>query len=171
MQSSVPPFAELLANTRASAVHLEMRDDYGTNPRLEAWQRGERVEWEDRESWWHPFHQAIADAAEHGVSIRRARIVSEPASEYIRWEHYATQANIIAGEDVRWLPRQDATGLLVPAHDFWLFDDALLRIHHFAGDGSHICDELITNPETLKSYGTAFEEIWQRATPHSEYRI
>src|SRR4051812_20661669 len=110
MQSSILPFSELLANTRDSAVHLEMRDDYGTNPRLAAWQRGERVDWNDRESWWHPFHQTIADAVARGVSVRRARVVSEPVSEYIRWEHDATHGNLAAGEDVRWLSRSQVTG-------------------------------------------------------------
>ncbi|MFB7311468.1 DUF6879 family protein [Streptomyces sp. NPDC056192] len=171
MPLSVPPFSELLAKTRNSAVHLEMRDDYGSNPRLESWQRGERVDWTDRDSWWHPFHQTIADAVARGVVIRRARVVSEPVSEYIRWEHYATHANVTAGEDVRWLPRERATGFLLPAHDFWLFDGALLRIHHFAGDGGHVTDELSSDAGTLKSYAAAFEEIWQHATPHSEYTI
>ncbi|MFZ4301000.1 DUF6879 family protein [Streptomyces cinereoruber] len=171
MPSSVPPFSELLANTRESAVHFEARDDYGTNPRLEAWQQGERIDWEDRESWWHPFHQTIADAVARGVVVRRARIVSEPVSDYIRWEHYATRANVIAGEDVRWLPRSQATGFLVPANDFWLFDGNLIRLHHFAGDGSHVTDELSTDAETLILCGRAFEDVWQRATPHSEYKI
>jgi hypothetical protein len=171
MQSSIPPFSELLADTRELAVHLEMRDDYGSNPRLEAWQRGERVDWDDRESWWHPFHQTVADAVARGVVIRRARIVSEPVSEYICWEHYTTQANVIAGEEVRWLPRSQADGFLVPANDFWLFDGKLLRIHHFAGNGNHVKDELSADAMTLKLCATAFEEIWQRATPHSEYTI
>lgn len=171
MQSSVPPFSDLLANTLDSAVHLETRDDYGTNPRLEAWQRGEQVDWNDRESWWHPFHQTIADAVARGVAIRRARIVSEPVSEYIRWEHDTTQGNLTAGEDVRWLPRSEVPDFLVPANDFWLFDGKLLRIHHFAGDGSHVRDELNTDAKTLKLCASVFESIWQRATPHSEYKI
>ncbi|MGY1436768.1 DUF6879 family protein [Streptomyces reniochalinae] len=171
MQLSVPPFSELLADTRGSAVHLEMRDDYGTNPRLEAWRRGERVDWKNRESWWHPFHQTIADAVARGVVIRRARVVSEPASEYIRWEHDATQGNISAGEHVRWLPRSQATGFLVPANDFWLFDGNLLRVHHFAGDGSHVADEISTDAETLKLCASAFETIWQHAIPHNAYTI
>jgi hypothetical protein len=171
MQSSVPPFSELLGSTRETAVHLEMRDDYGSNPRLEAWQRGEDVDWNDRESWWAPFHQTIADAVARGVVIRRARVISEPVSEYIRWEHYVTQANVMAGEEVRWLPRRKATGLPLPANDFWLFDGTLLRIHHFAGDGSHVTDELSTEARELNMCAAAFEDVWQRATPHSEYTI
>ncbi|WP_327655667.1 DUF6879 family protein [Streptomyces sp. NBC_00483] len=171
MQSSVPPFSELLANTRKSAVHLEMRDDYGANPRLEAWQRGERINWDDRETWWQPFHQVIADAVSRGVVIRRARIVSEPVSEYIRWEHYATHSNVVAGEDVRWLPRSQAAGILVPVNDFWLFDGKLLRIHHFAGDGSHVRDELSENSMELEHCAAAFEDIWQRAVPHDQFSV
>lgn len=169
MRSSTPPFGELLAAARESAVHLEMRDDYGSNPRLEAWQRGERVAWDDREAWWHPFHQAISEAVSRGVIIRRARVVSEPVSDYIRWEHDATKANVIAGEDVRWLPRHLATDVLMPANDFWLFDGTLLRVHHFAGDGSHVRDEITTDAETLERCGLAFETIWSRAIPHSDY--
>ncbi|NGO76179.1 hypothetical protein G6045_10945 [Streptomyces sp. YC504] len=171
MQSNVPPFSELLANTRSSAVHLEMRDDYGANPRLEAWRRGERVDWADRDSWWHDFNQTIADAVARGVVVRRARVVSEPVSEYIRWEYDTTQGNVASGEDVRWLPRSQARGFLVPANDFWLFDGKLLRIHHFAGDGSHVTDELSTDAQMLNLCGSAFETIWQRAIPHSEYKI
>lgn len=148
-----------------------MRDDYGTNPRLEAWQRGERVDWDDRDSWWRPFHDSIASAVSRGVVIRRARVVSEPVSEYIRWEHYATQANVLAGEHVRWLPRRHATDVAMPGNDFWLFDGALLRVHHFAGDGSLVEDELRDDRPTLELCASTFEEIWKRATPHQQFTI
>ncbi|QEV18453.1 DUF6879 family protein [Streptomyces alboniger] len=86
MPSSVPSFAELLGQCERSAVHLELRDSYAATERFEAWKRGERIKWEDRESWWHPYDQLIADAVARGVVIRRARVVSEPVSEYIHWE-------------------------------------------------------------------------------------
>lgn len=88
-------------------MHLELRDAYAPTERFEAWRRGERINWEDRASWWHPYDQAIADAVSRGVVIRRARVVSEPVSEYIRWGHYVTRELIEASEDVRWLPRLD----------------------------------------------------------------
>nr|WP_019629835.1 DUF6879 family protein [Actinomadura atramentaria] len=34
-----------------------------------------------------------------------------------------------AGDDVRWLPREKAAGLLVPSNDFWLTDRASGRRH------------------------------------------
>lgn len=116
--SSIPEFGELLARAERSAVHLETRDVYYSNPRFEAWQKGERTDWDDRGTWWRPFHQQISDAVARGVDVRRARVVSEPVTEYIRWEHYVTQANVAAGEQVRWLPRRQATDLLLPVNDF-----------------------------------------------------
>ncbi|MER7850121.1 DUF6879 family protein [Kitasatospora sp. NPDC096077] len=171
MPSSVPSFAELLERCHRSAVHLELRDSYAPTDRFEAWQRGERVNWEDRPSWWHPYDQLITDTVARGVAIRRARIVSEPVSDYIRWEHYVTRANITAGEQVRWLPRRLATNIPLPGNDFWLFDGALLRVHHFSGDGVVVEDEITVDPATVKLCSSAFEAVWERARPHHLYEI
>ncbi|MGA5492820.1 DUF6879 family protein [Streptomyces cinereoruber] len=171
MPSSVPSFAELLGRCERSAVHLEMRDSYASTGRFEAWKRGERIDWDDRASWWHPYDQLIADTVARGVSIRRARIVSEPVTEYIRWEHYVTHANVTAGEEVRWLPRRRATDIALPGNDFWLFDGELLRVHHFSGDGAVVEDEITDDSATVKLCASAFEAVWDRAVPHHLYAI
>ncbi|GAA2501385.1 hypothetical protein GCM10023100_48120 [Actinocorallia cavernae] len=155
MPLSVPSFAELLGQYERSAVHLELRDSYASTDRFEAWKRGERIDWEDRESWWHPYDQLITDAVARGVTIRRARVISGPVSDYIRWEHYVTRANVTAGEEVRWL----------------LFGDALLRVHHFSGDGVVVDDEITADPEAVKLCSAAFEAVWERAIPHHLYEI
>ncbi|MCB5908643.1 DUF6879 family protein [Streptomyces pinistramenti] len=170
-QNAQPSFAEVIRDTGRSAVHLEMRDDYGDNERFAAWRRGERIDWDDRAAWWRPFHDRIAEAVARGVSIRRARIVSEPASEYIRWEHHITPANISAGEQVRWLPRRLTSDLALPGNDYWLFDGRLARIHHFAGDGSLVADEFTTDPTLLTSFASSFEAVWERAVPHETYAV
>ncbi|MFI7351852.1 DUF6879 family protein [Streptomyces sp. NPDC049936] len=167
----MPTFSELIAETKRSAVHLELRDTYFSNPRFEAWRRGNRIDWADRASWWGPFEETVADAGARGVQVRRARVVSEPVTDYIRWEHYVTQANVEAGEQVRWLPRRQATDLLLPSNDFWLFDDCLARVHHFSGDGEVIEDELSEDPELVGSLAAAFERVWDRAIPHDTYEI
>jgi hypothetical protein len=171
LPSSVPSFAELLGQCQHSAVHLEIRDSYARTDRFESWSRGERIDWEDRESWWHPYDQLISDTVARGVEIRRARIVSEPVSEYIRWEHYVTHANVTAGEQVCWLPRRLATTIALPGNDFWLFDERLLRVHHFSGDGAVVEDEIADDPATVKLCASAFEAVWERAIPHHEYEI
>lgn len=171
MPSSVRSFAELLGECERSAVHLELRDRYAPTDRFEAWKRGERIDWDDRESWWHPYDQLIADTVARGVVIRRARIISEPVTDYIRWEHYVTHANVTAGEQVRWLPRRQATGLALPGNDFWAFDEKLLRVHHFSGDGAVVEDEFTDDPDLVKHCLKSFESVWECAIPHDEYCI
>jgi hypothetical protein len=53
-----------------------------------------------------------------GTQIRRAHIVSEPVTEYIRFEWAGTQYNVTAGEDVRWLRRRLAWRIALPGNDF-----------------------------------------------------
>ncbi|WP_250301994.1 DUF6879 family protein [Streptomyces sp. A 4/2] len=171
MPPSAPTFDDLLAGAQRSAVHLELRDSYYSNPRYEAWQKGHRVDWADRGQWWRPFHQQIADAVARGVQVRRARVVSEPVTDYIRWEHYVTHANTAAGEQVRWLPRRYASDLLLPGNDFWVFDDTVVEIHHFAGDGSFLEDEILDDPGLAELCAAGFERVWDRGIPHDQYEI
>jgi len=49
---------------------------------------------DDRDSWWRPWLDLVQEVTAKGVRMRRARIVSEPPSEYIRYEHSFTFTNI-----------------------------------------------------------------------------
>jgi hypothetical protein len=105
------------------------------------------------------------------VSFRRARVISEPLSDYIRFEYELTATvNIAAGEQVRWLPRRRASDLCLPGNDFWIFDNRLIRFSHFAGNGEFLEDELCDDPAVAKLCTTAFEAVWDRAIPHADYR-
>lgn len=103
--------------------------------------------------------------------MRRARIISEPASDYIRFEYEVTPAaNLAAAEHVRWLPRQRASDLALPGNDFWLFDGALVLFNYFSGDGAAAGAELRDEPAIVKLCGSAFDAAWDRAVPHEDYR-
>jgi hypothetical protein len=175
MPSSVPSsFLDLLAGCSRSAVHLEMRDayavDYESGPFAD-WRAGFRHDPADRQSWWRPWLDLVAETVGRGVAIRRARIVSEPVSEYIRYEHSGTFTNVAAGEQVRWLPRRQASDIALPGNDFWLFDGRLVQWNHFAGDGSSQGPELTDAPDAVKLCDTAFETVWGRAVPHDKYKL
>lgn len=79
--------------------------------------------------------------------------------------------NIAAGEDVRWLPRRLASGLCLPGNDFWLFDDRLIRFHHFSGDDEIVEDELCADPGIIAMCAAAFDAVWEHAIPHANYRL
>ncbi|MET9515967.1 DUF6879 family protein [Streptomyces sp. NPDC002994] len=174
MPSSVPTFTELLRCARQSAVHLEMRDAYAVDNEKGPFAEGRaglRLASADRAFWWRPWLDLISEAVAHGVVVRRARIISEPVSEYIRFEHSGTFTNVAAGEQVRWLPRRQASGTALPGNDFWLIDDRLIRWNHFTGDGASAGGEMSDNPAETKLCVEAFEAVWARGIPHDEYEI
>lgn len=126
-------FAELLAATRHSAVHLEMRDVYGIGDEaedFEAFLRTGTANTDPSRSFWPQWVPLVTDAVARDVVMRRARIVSEPVTDYIRYEHAITPVNLQAGEDVRWLPRRHASDIPLPGNDIWLLDGRIVQFHH-----------------------------------------
>ena len=174
MPSNVPTFPELLGTATRSAVHLEMRDsyavDYEKGPFAD-WRAGHRHNPADRTSWWRPWLDLIQETVGRGVVVRRARIVSEPVSEYTRFLYDGTFTNVAAGEQVRWLPRRHASNIPLPGNDFWLIDGRLIRWNHFTGEGASAGGEISEDPAAAKLCGDAFETVWARAIPHDQYQI
>ncbi|GAA0414966.1 DUF6879 family protein [Streptomyces luteireticuli] len=167
-------FEELLSSAERSAVHLEMRDSYAVDYEksgFAAWKAGRRLNPEDRASWWTPWLDLVSHTVARGVAIRRARIVSEPVSEYIRFEYSGTFKNVAAGEQVRWLPRRQASDIALPGNDFWLFDDRLVMFNHFTGEGDVTEFEHVEEQAVIKLCTTAFETVWERGTPHDKYQV
>lgn len=163
-------WSQFYASCTTSALHLELRDIYTVPDEVERfakWRDGQLTETEDRE-WWAPWLDMTRAMGDRSVDLRRARIVSEPISEYIHFE-WATTRNVEGGEDVRWLPRHKASGLAVPPVDFWLFDDQIV-FNHFAGNGEWAGNEVTADQSVVAMCRKAFEDIWELATPHAEYK-
>ncbi|MFE2581147.1 DUF6879 family protein [Streptomyces sp. NPDC059378] len=175
MPSTMPrEFADFLAGATHSAVHLEMRDayavDYETGPFAD-WRAGHRHDPADVASWWRPWLDLVQETVARGVVIRRARIVSEPVSEYTRYLYDGTFTNVAAGEAVRWLPRRKASTLALPGNDYWQLDGKIVRWNHFTGEGQSAGGEITEDPATAKLCAEAFEAVWDRAIPHDQYEI
>ncbi|MFI1865917.1 DUF6879 family protein [Streptomyces jumonjinensis] len=174
MSQSLASFAELLRSARTSAVHLEMRDAYGVENEVEefaAWKNGHRLDPDDRHSWWQPWHDLVQEVTSKGVVMRRARIVSEPVSDYIRFEHHGTFTNVAAGEQVRWLSRRSASDLRLPGNDFWLFDGRLVQFNVFDGDGRWVHTDHTEDLAVAELCASAFESAWSRGTPHEQFSV
>lgn len=161
----------LIAGFQHEALHLEMRDVYAAadHSRFRRWLAGEAFDPEEEAEWWRPWREMMRRHQDAGKTLRRLRIVSEPVTDYIRFEHLDAAELVRAGEDVRWLPRQNASGLLVPGNDLWCFDAETVIFTHFSGDGEVQGYELTTDPELVTRCGAAFEEAWSIAIPHGEY--
>lgn len=159
-----------IAGARRSVVHLEMRDAYMLDEAdLIAWRQGR---WQP--STEGPWYDLIRSTVARGVPVRRARVVSEPPSEYIRFEYDSTVANLAVGEEVRWLPRRLASDIALPGNDFWLIDDDLVIFNHFDGYGVWVPDrpeEVRREPGVVKLCADAFRAVWSRAMPHDAYHL
>ncbi|GAA2621870.1 hypothetical protein SMC26_33040 [Actinomadura fulvescens] len=167
-----PSPVELLQGARQTAYHLEMRDGYmRSDPWYQAWARGDTAEFEARLE--RPWLDLIREVTGRGVQVRRVRIVSEPVSDYIRFEHATTASNVAAGEEIRWLPRRRASDLALPGNDCWIVDGEAVLFHHFTGEGELATDarEFITAPSIVKLCESAFDAAWDRAIDHRDYQI
>ena len=132
------------------------------------WKAGIRVDIVERFRDWYDL--MVATVA-RGVKIRRARVVSEPITDFVRHEYESTaDLNIAAGEQVRWLPRGRASDLMLPGNDFWLFDDKLVRFGHFAGDGTYLGQEIVADAAVVRRCSLAFESVWTKAIDHANYK-
>ncbi|AVH59716.1 MULTISPECIES: DUF6879 family protein [Streptomyces] len=174
MPQNVPSFAELLDGALRSAVHLEMRDAYGVAGEADDfahWKNTGERDMDPGSPYWASWVQLVRRTVARGVTVRRARIVSEPVSDYIRFEHAGTPVNVEAGEQVRWLARRRVSDIALPGNDFWLIDGRLIRWNHFTGDGASGGGEISEDPAAAKLCADAFEAVWARATPHQDYKI
>ncbi|WP_344972295.1 DUF6879 family protein [Streptosporangium fragile] len=162
----------LFRSCERSAVHLEMRDLYAVSdedPMFSAWRAGHRYDPADEASWWRPWLSLMRETTGRGVAVKRARIVSEPVTEYIRFEYDVSFTNIVAGEQGRWLPRRRASGITLPGNDFWLLDGARVQFNHFTGDGDWAGVEWCEDPDVVKLCAAAFDAVWAAAIDHGDY--
>jgi hypothetical protein len=168
----IQTLTDLFSKSQRSVTHLEMRDGYGTSePDYQAWREGATVEQLAQAgsvTWWVELVRAAID---RGVSVRRARVISEPLSDYIRFEHAVTgYSNLAGGEQVRWLPRVQAAELALPGADFWQVDEGLVCFVFQTGDGEPAGHRMSKDRHVTELCRSAFDAVWERAIDHGEYR-
>lgn len=150
-------------------IHLETRDAYGTEaelPHLAQWARGEHDDLEWLQGWCATLREHVAA----GRRVRRARIVSEPLSDYQRWSYGIAHPMVNAGEDIRWVPRKLVSPVALPGNDFYLFDDRLVVFLLYAGNGMGTGKVSSYDPATLQLCRSAFETVWKLSIPHRDYQ-
>jgi hypothetical protein len=161
----------LIAGFHREALHLEMRDVYAAadHSRFRRWLADEELDPEEEAEWWRPWREMMRRHQDAGHVLRRLRVVSEPVTDYIRFEWLDAAELVKAGEDVRWLPRQRASVLLLPGNDLWCFDAGTVVFTQFSGDGGVQGYELTTDPGIVDGVLSSFESAWSIAVTHGEY--
>lgn len=166
---SYEELTDLINSFQRESFHLEMRDSYGTAaeiPHLAKWEAGEP----DDPGWLQPWFDRVRTATQAGKVFRRARIVSEPVSDYQRWVLKDSHLFVKAGEDIRWVPRSRVSAVALPGNDFWLFDDQIVVFLIFAANGL-VVDRQKTRDRTIIALcRNAFAAVWKLSIPDSEYQ-
>lgn len=162
-------FGGLLTSFDREALHLETRDAYGTAvelPHMAKWEAGEPDDLEWLQGWCATLRKHMRA----GKSVRRARIVSEPLSDYQRWSYGIAHPMVDAGEDIRWVPRRLVSSVALPGNDFYLFDDRLAVFLLYAGNGLATGMLSSADPADVRLCRSAFEAAWKLSIPHVEYQ-
>jgi hypothetical protein len=158
----------LRAGFTTEAAHLETRDAYGTAvelPYMAKWAAGEPDDLE----WLQGWCATLREHAAAGRSVRRARVVSEPLSDYQRWSHSIAWPMVDAGEDIRWVPRRLVSAVAMPGNDFYLFDGRLAVFLLYTGDGLS-AGMMQTADPAVTSLCRLFDAMWALSKPHRDYQ-
>ena len=118
---------------------------------------------EDRE--WLNY---IKNLHARGIPFERVRVLDEPPTTYQRWIITTTDANVAAGEDIRWLARRDAQAAGMPNYDFYIFDENRVAIMRFDAHGELTGIELDDDPAVVSEHLAYRARVWPVATTHRQ---
>ena len=169
-QVSASELSSLCKGITTSFLHLETRDAYGTEvelPHMAKWRRGEPDDYQWL-GWWLEMLRSHRQADR---TCRRARVVSEPISEYQQWILSFVDRFVDAGEDIRYVPRPDLATVPLPGSgDFYVFDEKLVLFLHYAGNGTSASYQVTDDPAIIQTCLESFHAVWDRGRPANDYR-
>jgi len=159
-------FAELFEH---SAFRLELLDYYVAANEEEPFNRFQAGQPQDLR-WREPWKTLVTGAKQAGKRMERVHVVTEPLTDYLWFElTCAYPSNVQAGEDVRILPRNHATSLDLPDHDYWLFDSRRAGRMIYDSDGGLLQIELVDAPDTIVRYCYGRDVALHHAVPLTTY--
>lgn len=160
-------FQQLFTTFEYTAFRLEVRDRYNVPYEAESLRRflaGEPDE--DRQK--RPWLDMIRGITAEGKRFERVRVVSVPLTDYCRFLYVGAEINNAAGEDIRYLNRDQAEGL--PNHDYWLFDSRKLVMMHFDdADGGFLGAEIVDDTAEIVQHDFWRDLAWHRAVRREDF--
>lgn len=111
----------------------------------------------------------VREASATGRRFTRVRVVTVPLTDYSRFGVWCAQFTSGAGEDIRYLAREqaDATGL--PEHDYWLFDSKTLVRMNFDDSDAFLGSELIDDPAVVVQHNCWRDAAWHHAIRRDDF--
>jgi len=141
-----------------------VRDRYDSSYENESLGKFLREEPDDL-PWMQDWLTMIREATDNGLRFSRVRVVSLPLTDYSRFGIWCAQFTNGAGEDIRYLTRDEAKAEELPSHDYWLFDSSKLVRMHFDDADRFQGGELIEDPAVIVEHN-----YWRDAARHHARR-
>lgn len=149
-----------------TAFRLETRDEYKSANEanaLEQFVAGEPVDM----AWFDNWLSMIRSATAEGRRFARVRVVSVPMTDYSRFGVYCSRFTNEAGEDIRYLVRDQAVDL--PDYDYWLFDSRKLVRMRFDDEENFLGGEIIEDPAVIVQHNYWRDAAWHRAVRRDDF--
>lgn len=166
-----------LAFTR-SAFRLETLPEYRVNYEeklIADYLDGKKVSYDSEQArWWTDL---VHDRTSSGKSMSRVHVVSEPLTDYLRFElGVAYPQTSQAGEEIRLISEDDFDDLCdedefdVPfnrwgALDFWLFDDSRLFLLDYSDDGTWLGQNESFDEDDIKDAMRIRDAVMSASSP------
>lgn len=109
----------------------------------------------------------IREVTAEGRQFARVRVVSMPLTDYSRFGVFCSEHTNAAGEDIRYLTRDQAEGL--PDYDYWLFDSRKLVRMHFDDEEHFLGGEIIDDPSVIVQHNCWRDVAWHRAIRRDDF--
>ncbi|MFE4373906.1 DUF6879 family protein [Streptomyces sp. NPDC056835] len=161
-------FGQLFKSFEHTAFRLEVRDRYDADYENESLRKFLAQEKDDL-PWMQDWLTMIRDATSKGRRFTRVRVVSLPLTDYSRFGVWCSQFTNGAGEDIRYLTRDQANAENLPNHDYWLFDSNKLVRMHFDDSDAFLGGEVIEDAAEIVRHNYWRDAAWHRANRRDDF--
>lgn len=90
-----------------------------------------------------------------------------PLTDYSRFGLWASQFTVAAGEDIRYVARDQAGDL--PAHDYWMFDSRTVIKMHFDDQSVYLGGELVEDAAQIVEHNYWRDAAWHQAVRREDF--
>jgi hypothetical protein len=119
--------------------------------------------------WFQNWLTMVGKATAEGRRFSRVRVVSMPFTDYSRFGVFCSGYTNAAGEEIRYLTRDQAEAAGLPNHDYWLFDSRKLVRMHFDDAENFLGGEIIADAAEIVKHNYWRDVAWHRAVPRDDF--
>jgi hypothetical protein len=120
-------------------------------------------------AWFDNWLGMIRAATGEGRRFTRVRVVSVPLTDYSRFGLYCSGYTNAAGEDIRYLTRDQAKAAGLPDYDYWLFDSRQLVRLHFDAHENFLGGEVVEDAAAVVQAGYWRDAAWHHAARRDDF--